>query len=90
MSLNHNRRVRLPYHALHVEPGPESSHWWSDGVNTLINIWVSGGIHHSNKTAFSVAFFCRIFCISPRIFPHFLPIPATASPPPLALNKIGL
>ena len=22
MSLNHSRRVRLPYHGLHVEPGP--------------------------------------------------------------------
>ena len=24
--LNHSRRVRLPYHTLHVEPGPSSSH----------------------------------------------------------------
>ena len=64
MSLNHNRRVRLPYRALHVEP-----HWWSDGVNTstcvLINIGVSGGIHHCN--IFS-AFF-RTFCQSQRLHP---------------------
>ena len=39
---------------------------------------VSGGVHHSNKTAFSAA-----FSAFSRIFPHFLPIPATASPPPL-------
>ena len=56
-----------------------------DGVNrstfVLINIGVSGGIHHSDKTAFSVAFFAA-FSAFFRIFPHFLPIPVTAFPPP--------
>ena len=46
--------------------------------NTRRNIGVSRGIHHSNKISFSIAFFAAFF----RIFPHFLPIPATASPPP--------
>ena len=48
---------------------------------TRRNIGVLRGKHHSNQTTFSIAFFAA-FSAFVRIFPHFLPIPATAFPPP--------
>ena len=51
---------------------------------TRRNLGVSRGKHHSNKTAFSIAFFAAFSLHFPCIFSAFLPIPATAFPPPFA------